>query len=52
LYVRADKAVYQYLVAKGFNMVDDISAYDGVHGLLQHKVRCEDKYIKVGYHKG
>jgi hypothetical protein len=52
LYVRADKAVYEYLVSKGFNMVDDISAFDGVHGLFQHKKRTEDKYIKVGYHEG
>jgi DNA invertase Pin-like site-specific DNA recombinase len=52
LYVRADKAVYQHLVSIGYHIVDDISAFDGVHGLFRHKKHSEDKYIKVGYHEG
>ena len=52
LYVRADKNVYEYFLAKGFNMIDDIEAYDGVHGLLWHKPNEEDRFIKVGYHEG
>jgi hypothetical protein len=52
LYVKADKAVYQYLISKGYNLIDDISAYDGVHGLFRHKRHSDDRYIKVGYHEG
>ena len=33
-------------------MIDDIDAYDGVHGLLWHKKNSEDRFIKVGYHEG
>lgn len=36
LYVRADKEVYRYLTAKGYELLDDISAYDGVQGLYLH----------------
>jgi DNA-binding transcriptional MerR regulator len=67
LYVRADKDVYQYLVSKGYEILDDVEAFDGVHGLFRHKKyyskdspekkakfnAIHDKeYIKVGYHEG
>lgn len=29
-------------------MIDDIDAYDGVHGLLWHMKNSEDSFIKVG----
>jgi len=52
LYVRADKEVYQYLVSKGFEIIDDIEAFDGIHGLFRHKRNDGTEYIKVGYHEG
>ena len=52
LYVRADKDVYNFLAAQGYEMLDDVSAYDGIHGLLWHKQKSEDRFIKVGYHEG
>ena len=61
LYVRADKDVYQYLVSKGYEIIDDVEAFDGVHGLFRHKRPHIKKasanvgehfYIKVAYHEG
>ncbi len=52
LYVRADKDVYQYLVSKGYDIIDDVSAFDGIHGLFRHKRSDGSEYIKVGYHEG
>lgn len=54
LYVRADKEVYRYFAAKGVEMLDDISAYDGVHGLFLHGKfgGNGDMFVKVGYHEG
>ena len=52
MYVRADKEVYRYLMSKGFNMIDDIEMYDGVHGVFRHKPRLPDRYVKVAYHEG
>lgn len=52
MYVRADKNVYQYFLNKGYNMIDDIDMYDGVHGLLWHNPKSPDRYIKVAYHEG
>jgi hypothetical protein len=52
LYVRADKDVYQYLISKGIEIIDDVEAFDGVHGLFLHKRSDGSKYIKVGYHEG
>lgn len=52
LYVRADKDVYQYLASKGFEIIDDIEAFDGVHGLFRHKRRDGSEYVKIGYHEG
>lgn len=52
LYVRADKDVYQYLVSKGFEVVDDVAAFDGVHGCFRHKRADGSEYIKIGYHEG
>jgi len=52
MYVRADKEVYRYLMSKGFNMIDDIEMYDGIHGVFWHKPRLPDKYVKVAYHEG
>ena len=52
LYVRADKDVYQHLVSKGFEIIDDIGDFDGIHGLFRHKRRDGTEYIKVGYHEG
>jgi DNA invertase Pin-like site-specific DNA recombinase len=51
LYVRANHDVYRYFAAKGYDIKDDISAFDGVHGLFRHK--CGGGwYLKVGYHEG
>ncbi len=52
LYVRADKDVYQYLVSKGYEIIDDVEAFDGIHGLFKHKRADGSEYIKVGYHEG
>ncbi len=56
LYVRADAEIYRYYAAQGVEMLDDISAYDGVHGLFLHGYRNNRKgikpFIKVGYHEG
>lgn len=52
MYVRADKEVYRYLMSKGFNMIDDIDMYDGVHGVFRHKPRLPDRYVKMAYHEG
>ena len=52
LYVRADKEVYQYYLSKGFEIVDDIEAFDGIHGCFRHKRSDGSEYIKVGYHEG
>jgi len=52
LYVRANAEVYQYLVSKGFEIIDDVEAFDGVHGLFRHKRSDGSEYVKVGYHEG
>jgi len=52
LYVRADKEVYQYLVSKGYEVIDDIDAFDGIHGCFRHKRSDGSEYIKIGYHEG
>jgi site-specific DNA recombinase len=52
LYVRADKEVYQYFVSKGYHIIDDIEAFDGVHGCFRHKRSDGSEYIKIGYHEG
>ncbi len=52
VYVRADKNVYQYFASKGYEMLDDIDAYDSAHGLFRHTNADGSKFIKVGYHEG
>jgi DNA invertase Pin-like site-specific DNA recombinase len=52
LYVRANAEVYQYLVSRGYEVVDDVAAFDGIHGLFRHKRADGSEYIKVGYHEG
>lgn len=52
LYVMADNDVYQYLVSKGYEVIDDVTAFDGIHGLFRHKRQDGAEYIKVGYHDG
>lgn len=52
LYVRADIEVYRYFVSKGFEIIDDVDAFDGIHGLFRHKNPDGSEYIKVGYHEG
>lgn len=52
LYVRADKDVYQYFISKGFELVDNVDVYDGIHGCFRHKRSDGSVYIKVGYHEG
>jgi DNA invertase Pin-like site-specific DNA recombinase len=52
LYVKADKEVYRYLTSKGYDIVDDISAFDGIHGLFRHERSDGSEYIKVAYHEG
>ncbi len=54
LYVRANAEVYHYFASKGIEMMDDISEYDGSHGLFLHRKHYENTplFIKVGYHEG
>lgn len=52
LYVRADKEVYAYFSSKGYEMLDDIEAYDGVHGLFVHAGGEQEYFVKVAYHEG
>ncbi len=52
LYVRADKDVYAYFQSRGLEIVDDVEAYDGVHGVFAHKDNDGKTYVKVGYHEG
>ena len=52
LYVRADKDVYSFFQSKGYEILDDVSAYDGVHGVFIHDNADGGKYVKVGYHEG
>ncbi len=52
LYVRADKDVYAFFQSKGYEIIDDVSAYDGVHGVFIHDNSNGGKYVKVGYHEG
>lgn len=52
LYVRADKEVYKFYASKGVEMLDDVEAYDGVHGLFLHKNADGSEFIKLGYHEG
>ena len=52
LYVRADKDVYRYFLSKGYEMLDDIEAYDGVHGLFVHAGGDDTYFVKVAYHEG
>lgn len=52
LYVRADKAVYAYFQTVGYEIIDDVEAYDGIHGVFMHDNGEGGKYVKVGYHEG
>ena len=52
LYVRADVEIYKYLLSKGYHLIDDVEAYDGIHGLFIHKHQEGGYFIKVGYHEG
>lgn len=52
LYVRADKEVYGYFVSKGYEVLDEVNAFDGVHGCFRHKRSNGSEYIKLGYHEG
>ncbi len=51
LYVRADKEVYAFFVSKGYEILDDIEAYDGVHGVFIHR-SSGTTFVKIGYHEG
>mgnify|MGYP004646773955 CR=1 FL=1 len=51
LYVRADKEVYAYFASKGYEMLDPIECYDGVHGIFYHKT-ADGISIKLAYHEG
>ena len=52
LYVRADKSVYAYFQSKGYEIMDDAEAYDGIHGVFLHDNADGGKYAKIGYHEG
>lgn len=51
LYVRADKD-YAYFSSKGYEMLDDIEAYDSVHGLFVHVGGECGHFVKVAFHEG
>ena len=50
LYVRADKDVYAYFQSMGYEIIDEIEAYDGIHGVFSHKDNEGKTYVKIGYH--
>jgi len=52
LYVRANKDVYRYFLSKGYEMLDDIEEYDGVHGLFVHAGGDDAHFVKIAYHEG
>lgn len=52
LYVRADKDVYAYFQSMGYEIIDGIEAYDGIHGVFSHKDNEGKTYVKIGYHEG
>lgn len=58
IHVKADNAVYEYFARRGTNIVSDISAFDGVHGLqlygkTKHKaVDWSDLKVVVMRHEG
>lgn len=52
LYVRANKDVYHYFLSKGYEMLDDIEIYDGIHGLFVHAGSDDTHFVKVAYHEG
>ena len=53
IYVRADAEIYKYFSAKGYEMLDDVSDYDGVHGVYVHQdPNSDNMFVKLGYHEG
>ena len=52
LYVRADKDIYAYFQSMGYEIIDEIESYDGIHGVFSHKDSDGKTYVKVGYHEG
>ena len=52
LYVRADKDIYAYFQSMGYEIIDEIEAYDGIHGVFSHKDSDGKTYVKIGYHEG
>ena len=52
LYVRANKDVYRYFLSRGYELIDDIEAYDGIHGLFVHAGGEGTHFVKVAYHEG
>ncbi len=49
--MRADKEVYAYFASKGYEMLDPIEDYDGIHGIFYHKT-ADGISIKLAYHEG
>lgn len=52
LYVRANKDVYRYFLSRGYELLDDIEAYDDIHGLFVHAGGEGTHFVKVAYHEG
>lgn len=52
LYVRANKDVYRYFLSRGYELIDDIEAYDSIHGLFVHAGSEGTHFVKVAYHEG
>lgn len=52
LYVKADKEVYAYFQSQGYEIIDGVEAYDGIHGVFSHKDNEGKTYVKIGYHEG
>lgn len=40
------------MASLGYEMVDDVEDYDGIHGLLVHKNPNGGFFVKLGYHEG
>lgn len=52
VYVKADRAIYAYYEAKGVQILQDPSAFDGIHGCLLAGKRSGTPTLSVGAQEG